>query len=497
METYDLDIKDDNKPVIPRRKLEPPIDYSSRAVRRRLFILVASFFLILFMMREVRKPERWQWMGFDKNGRQIVVSQEATSVNNALATESDFVETPGITIRMNQGTGETRDESTVSSMPPGAQTQNIQLSVAMQKLQRQKEDGQSLRGVRDFWTTVFLKLENKQQQDLIALFYELVQGKNYDSAAAAKKHAMLDQLDAIAKSQSLIELEALKNTNSPLADKIVASTRDWDQSFLPFLRGAIDKDMSTLDLDKIALGIWQSHMESAALSRVRDKSEVHRPDEGAAWLVNWIRVIGESGGNFQPTTSFELSTQPEAFRGQPVEVSGTVAGIERYLTVKNALGIDCYYILWIVEPKTDLPMVCIYTLKLPEGIEPPKENYARADFDVRVKAFFHKVRNYVGTEEQIETCPMLFANQAQIVFRPVVESSWKVPFWFIPTIGVILLASAVAALVSVYRSSQHKVYPAVYSKSRLRLDDSLDELKNDPSIKTVKEQIAELEKEDQ
>jgi hypothetical protein len=495
METYDIEIKEDNQPVIPRRKLNPPIDYSSRAVRRRLFMLVASFFLILFLMREVRKPERWQWMGFDKNGRQIVTATEAnpsapTEAPSTSTTEADFVETPGITIRMNQESLESKNTPSIPSTPQAGELPQVAQT-------EQKQDRESLRGVRDFWKAVFLKLDNKQQQNLIALFYELVQGQSYDDATADKMRAMLDQLDSVAKAQSLSELEALQNTNSPLADQIVASTREWDQSFLPFLRGAIDKDMTTLELDKSAFGIWQSHIESAALTRIRDKSEVYRPDEGAAWLVNWTRVLKDSGGSYKPATSFDLSTQPEAYRGQAVEISGTVAGVERYLMVKNALGIDCYYILWIVERKPEFPMVCVYTLKLPEGIEPPKENYARADFDVKVKAHFHKLRNYVGSEEQIETCPMLFANQAQIVFRPVVESTWRIPFWFMPAIGVILLCSAVAALVSVYRASQHKVYPAVYSKSRLRLDESLDELKNDPSIKTVKEQIAELEKEDQ
>jgi len=56
---------DDEEPL-KRRPLGPPPDYQSRGFRLRLMTLFAALLLVLILMKEAGKPERWAWMGFDR-----------------------------------------------------------------------------------------------------------------------------------------------------------------------------------------------------------------------------------------------------------------------------------------------------------------------------------------------------------------------------------------------------------------------------------------------
>ncbi|MEC9093368.1 MAG: hypothetical protein VX438_11715, partial [Planctomycetota bacterium] len=41
-------------------------DFSTRAVKIRLFGLVCGVMLVLVLMFEARKPQNWDWMGFER-----------------------------------------------------------------------------------------------------------------------------------------------------------------------------------------------------------------------------------------------------------------------------------------------------------------------------------------------------------------------------------------------------------------------------------------------
>ena len=57
-----------------------PRDYFSRREQWRLLLLVMSLGLIVFLMNEVRKPERWYWLFPKQSGQQ---SEETTSPGSA------------------------------------------------------------------------------------------------------------------------------------------------------------------------------------------------------------------------------------------------------------------------------------------------------------------------------------------------------------------------------------------------------------------------------
>lgn len=538
MARIDFHLDDDSPRIHTRRPAVPPVDTSSRGAWRKLFSLVLCFLLVLILMVEARKPKNWLWMGFDRDGRlPVAADQRAEAFDPTPRISSRFSNSSDeISIRL-PGSAQTVNEPTSAiseiTQPPSEQPANQQPEQAASRGTQQDRDvaasqpvqtaaappqqdgpittdpvtsdaepGQqppsrpaanSLRAAQQFWATVFSELSNQQKRQLASLIYDLRKGKAYDRATADSLRAMLRQLDESTQKHALALLQSLQATDIQGAASLAANLRDWNESLLPYLRGAIDKDLTTMDVDQAALRLWESHIEGAALDLVRDLSEVHRPEEGAAWIVNWIRLLDNPTGPFRSVTVPELRQQPAAFRGQLVALKGTCIGIERLNLINPYLGTDTYYILWITPADPEKSVFCVYTLKLPEGLEEPKETYAKADFDVQIKGIFHKIRSYVGSEGQIETCPMLLAEQATIIYRPVVEDNLKMPSWFLPLMGVILFAAAIFALVSVYRSTQHKTYPPPKGYSRLRLEDDFKELQNDSSIRTPKERLAEFE----
>ena len=58
-------------------KLAKPVEFNSKGQRTRLLVLVSSLMLVLIGMNEARKPENWAWMGFDRNGKQLKLSEKS------------------------------------------------------------------------------------------------------------------------------------------------------------------------------------------------------------------------------------------------------------------------------------------------------------------------------------------------------------------------------------------------------------------------------------
>ncbi|MBX3417467.1 MAG: hypothetical protein KF851_07700 [Pirellulaceae bacterium] len=528
MERIEIQSDEDSQNIFDRRPIVQSADTSPKTAWRKLISLLISLVLVVVLMGEASKPENWLWMGFNRDGK--LPAQKTDSASPMVPKKSggtgseENSDSRTLSIRMTRDeSGEMEPAAAADSKPdrqpqdPSAarqetegtkdsesplpsestslvQPQDAEEATAEQRGEASSTPPGSLRAARQFWGTVFTALSNQDKRRLTSLIFDLKKGAHYDQKSAQSMLEMLDQLDAAAQSRSLTILQSLTGSDSQTADHTAEILREWNQELLPYLRGTITKDLSTMDVEQAELAVWESHIESAALSVVRDLSEVHRPEEGAAWIVNWMRLLKDPSLNFKSVTIADLNRQPEAFRGQPVTLTGTCVGIERLNLINPYLGTDTYYILWINPGDGDRNVFCTYTLKLPEGIDPPTETFAKANFDVRIKGVFHKNRSYTGSEGQIETCPLVLAEQATIIFRPVVEDSLRMPAWFLPLMGVILFTAALAALFSVYRSTQHKTYPPGRGYSRLRLGDDLDDLQNDPSIQTPQERLAEFEK---
>lgn len=78
-----LQIDEDDEPLA-QRPLGPPPNYQSRGFRLRLMTLFAALVLVLVLMKEAGKPERWAWMGFDR------AASQGSSVANTEAGEVEL-----------------------------------------------------------------------------------------------------------------------------------------------------------------------------------------------------------------------------------------------------------------------------------------------------------------------------------------------------------------------------------------------------------------------
>ena len=82
-----IQLKIDDEEPLKRRPLGPPPDYQSRGFRLRLMTLFAALVLVLILMQEAGKPERWEWMGFDCAASQQD-SGQSDSANGQVANGS-------------------------------------------------------------------------------------------------------------------------------------------------------------------------------------------------------------------------------------------------------------------------------------------------------------------------------------------------------------------------------------------------------------------------
>ena len=48
-------------------RLKPPRNFTSRREQLRLFMIVGSLFLVIFVFQQVRQPEKWRWLTGDNS----------------------------------------------------------------------------------------------------------------------------------------------------------------------------------------------------------------------------------------------------------------------------------------------------------------------------------------------------------------------------------------------------------------------------------------------
>lgn len=107
-----------------------------------------------------------------------------------------------------------------------------------------------------------------------------------------------------------------------------------------------------------------------SLARVRDASFFGRADRDA-WLETFLTLQGEDGRQLAPPRDVgftELFGQPEAFRGLPVRMRGTLRRLERLRSPRNDYGIEDYWQGWLEPAGGPASPVIVHCLELPAGL---------------------------------------------------------------------------------------------------------------------------------
>ncbi len=478
-----------------RRKLAPPTDYSSRAVKIRLFSLVVGLMLLLVLMTEARKPERWAWMGFDEYGQLASAQSDEASAENSDDQERDFRE------RSTDPAGSQAGNLTDNSENP--QQDGSGATGSREEVQKKQGLPLSLRFEQTFWQEVFAGLTTPEQKQLFSLLRSLKIGGAYSETERSEYLELLTSIDQAVNAGSLRALADAAKVDGEEAkieatQAVVRITQEWGEKLLPYLRSSVTKDLDMLDIDPARIAMWESKFENAMLKIVQDRTEVLRVSDSPAWLVIWSWILEDSSRRHRPVTHYQLSSQPEIYRGEAVEVSGNLRLIEKVEMVKNVLGVKEYYILWIRGKEAGQTPLCVYALQLPPGAEEPTDRFTPVDWDIRVKGFFYKVRTYVNNKNEIAECPLILAGRPAVIARPIIavsedqlmSHSW---IWWV-IIGIMALSAAAAARI-VYQSSKMKVYSPM-RRGSASMGDELKNLESNSEILSTRDRIAELEKND-
>ncbi len=176
------------------------------------------------------------------------------------------------------------------------------------------------------------------------------------------------------------------------------------------------------------------------LSEVRDDT-VFRPVESDGWFhllailqrTPNAEIVSESEG---PVTCFQLSQQPNEYRGRLVTISGIARAAKRVAAPKNAFAIDGYFQLWVQPDRRSNELIALYCLELPEGFPQGEQIEATCS----ATGFFFKRWAY-ESRGGIATAPLIVAKTV----------AWQPPAVQVPQpvqpVGEQLLTAITLALV--------------------------------------------------
>lgn len=178
---------------------------------------------------------------------------------------------------------------------------------------------------------------------------------------------------------------------------------------------------------------WQlirvSFIEPQLLATVIDGSRLGRAEERAAWLYFVQRTrprsnsiaTSEPGESAPPSpaetvTRQNLMGQPEAFRGQRVQVRGTIRRIELIRQtdpiVAKSMSAPEYAVVWLQPNVSGQGPYCIYCTndpnlaKLTAGSPDPRR-------PANVEGWFFKLYPYTAQKGQTAVCPLLITDKLE------------------------------------------------------------------------------------
>ncbi len=449
----------------------------------RLFALVGGLMIVVILMSEARKPERWHWLTlFGQNGNKQPLVAEPWTVQDSDGKNGSPAQQEPVTPEPVAG------QDTSTEQDPTAS--GVQAS-----------PGRSLRSEQDFWRDVFLELPREDQKAFFGLLRDQDSGAIYTPADKEKLLDLLDRVDQNVQSHLLQVIQTATQSNGtesgvPVTQPLLDITKPWTDKTLPYLRSTVRKDLEMLDFDRAQLALLRSYFENAMLSLIEDHGQLLSPIEGPGWLVVWDRVLKDKAGKYRTVTHFDLSSQPETYRGEPVEIDGMALLIERVTMAKNILGVEEYYVIWVRSDEIGKTPFCVYTLELPPGTESFAARRVSVKWKVKIDGYFFKIRTYVDQQSKVGECPMILARSCISLPVPVTASNdefqWKVPWWFIAAMLSLLAALAIGIAKAVYDSSKARRYKPS-PEFEMQLKSGLKKLASDPDIQSDRERVANLE----
>jgi len=520
-------------------------------VSGRLLVLVAMFFLDMWMMFEARKPENWEWMGFERLDDQTNTSVEGKAEGSAEGTSQDERQNPNQDGFGANGSGQfqpdvqlvnpTKSRKTKSNgfkgdakvdgagqgdkqdgdkqdgdkqdgdkqeVGDGRDDPNGDFQVQLANLQRSVDAVE-----RDFWRQAFHRLNLEQQKDF---FFALRFARGVTSADEEQTTRYESLLKRMDNWSTTYQSKILEHVGS-LPDDRLQEKKQWNETLFQFQNRWNDKFKRALfnrfvgdSPDRNDLGtltLIQEHLRQFSNSGIRDRAPISRAREGIAWMLAWEKILAQkemrseiedeeialddSIANLPVASQVQLSSQPQAFRGKMVRIQGRVRAAEKQLFSNHPLGISHFYILWIRSFESPTIPICVYCIELPEGFPEVSEVRTELDEDFEATGMFYKVRSY-PTNDGWKYCPTVLANSFTSAKKSLTkQQATTLPGWpVIVTVllGMIWIAILIARLA--YRSVW--IHRRANPEAERKISDDVSQLVDNPLIETVDQRLARL-----
>lgn len=420
-------------------------DYS-RAVRRKLYFLLAMLVLVIILMKEARKPENWMWMGFKAKP----ATGEAIKIDGVVEPSS-FAD-------------QLEDQQAAGSLPVA--------SIDEPESGSRNANSNGLA----FWQGIWETLETEDRTALV----ELIQ---LSQKRVDERDVNLADFDPL--------VSAL-NFNSPGNDQYI---QKWEETIQPGLLAVARGEDLTLTQQAAIRDLYKI-LDPLILDGLDDFTSPGRKVDMPAWFRYWGRILEKEDTEAVTTVSpVQLVAQPDVWRFQPIRVRGRLlAGRAKKAGIHGPLRQQgVWYEWWVGNSHGANEVWCVYTAEKPDSVE-VGEKFTNFDVPVESSGLFYKVRSYVDAESKGNHCPLILASNLNVTQRanPIAKASW-LPSPAVMTgciVGVMALAFAVAMLI--YRADQHRLHQPGGEHKKL-IDSHLDSLADDPEIKTVSQRLEELQ----
>lgn len=479
------------------------VDYTSKAAKLKLFGLIGLLLVVLFMMQEAGKPERWAWMGFGNQPQPNVVSNSEAAVP---PTKQD--ENPEVENVQEETIGD--GEITQSSPDNDNDAANVNSDVIVLN---DAESDAIPKMTADFWRELYHGLRQEQQRELFRVtravrtatkVYRPAVDSENPMASAPAADVLEALMKRIAREHELyqrkgLERLTLQQDNSPemqrLSEGLSQTKEFWETKIQPAMSAAIAGEDFTISQQRAVVQLQNQVLDDLAMSEVLDKSSAGRTKDANAWLRTWERALdpANSFADAKPVKHIQLSSQPEIYRGQPVKILGHIRSAQKTVLENHEVGLPEYYVLWIKPDDSSVSPYCVYVSELPAEFPTVTETYLEMNERVEINGLFFKLRTHVAKDTTVVHSPLILANT--VVWNPRIPETaaqaWNPPDWSIWISFILMPLFATWIAWRIYNSTM-TLRPAPHQSTQSRINDSLEELADDPTIQSDLERVKSL-----
>ncbi len=490
---------DSRLPARPKSVLPPP-NYNSRPIKLKLMALVALLLGTMVLMQKVGDPKFWEQL----------FPPEVTKIR----LDDDLSETKAEGLASDQDSGEETGDgsSDAASKPadkqsPQSRSGDSERAVLENEVLTAKKLGDRITipdAAAEFWKTSVSKMSTRQQQELFGLLKRI----RYRQPIPDDERPALVKIFQVIQSQQkkfhrdmLDRLPILTDGSSEKADlmnRLYESEQFWEQKIQPAFQAGLADDAITEQQEQDLFEL-QLLLDPVIYRSIQDRSSIGWNGDTAGWLRMWERVIASDWENSAPATHLQLSSQPDFYRGQPVDIAGWIRTIRKRSLQDSQIGVPHYYEMWLRPADSNVAPYCVYVLQLPDGFPAVGTRYEELNQRVELTGLFFKIRSYVDGAKDVRYTPVLLARSFEMTRDPTsmpTESlAWQpsVQIWIGILVAMPLIAAAIAW--AVFRSSQTRRFQPG-AKTTEKIQHTLHGLVNDPRVQTTEEKIRDLYREE-